>query len=88
MKLRILFFLLLICLFFLSGSVLAFELYHSGRFYPGVRVWGVDVGGMRPAQAAVALELALALDEPSVTLRGPDRSWGVRPTDLGLRLDP
>jgi vancomycin resistance protein YoaR len=87
-KLRILFFLLLICLAFLSGSVLAFELYHSGRFYPGVRVWGEDVGGMRPAQAAVALERALALDEPSVTLRGPDRSWGVRPADLGLHLDP
>jgi vancomycin resistance protein YoaR len=88
MKLRILFVLLCILLLFLLGSVLAFELYHAERIYPGVRVWGVDVGGMRPEQAAAVLERDLRLDEPLVTLRGPDRSWGVRLTDLGLRLDP
>lgn len=69
-------------------SVAAFELYHADRIYPGVRVWGVDVGGMRPQEAVAALEHRLGLDAPLVKLRGPDRSWGVRPTDLGLRLDP
>jgi vancomycin resistance protein YoaR len=53
-----------------------------------VRVWDVDVGGMHPEEAALALEHGLGLDEPLVTLRGPDRSWGVRPADLGLRIDP
>ena len=88
MRLRILLALFCIGLFFLVGSVLGFELYHAGRIYPGVRVWGADVGGMRPQRAAAALERDLGLGEPILTLRGPDRSWGIRPADLGLRLDP
>jgi len=71
----------------LFGSVLAFELYHADRIYPGVRVQGVDVGGMQPDEAGVALTGGLGLNAPLVTLRGPDRSWDVSPTDLGLRLD-
>ena len=72
----------------LLGSVLVFELYHANRIYPGVRVWGVDVGGMRTEEASTALTDGLGLDVPLVTLRGPDRSWDVRLTDLGLWLDP
>ena len=72
----------------LLGSVLAFEWYHAERIYPGVSVWDVHVGGMRPEEAAAALEDGLGLGEPLVTLRGPDRSWAVRPTDLGVRLNP
>jgi len=72
----------------LPGSVLAFESYHADRIYPGVKVWGVDVGGMRPEEAVLALEEGLGLDVPLVTLRGPDRPWHVRPADLGLKLDP
>ena len=91
MKLRALLVLLgilLVLLVSLLGSVLAFELFYADRIYPGVQVWDVDVGGMRLQEAAVTLEHDLGLGEPLVTLRGPDRSWGVRPTDLGLRLDP
>jgi len=79
---------LALALLVLVGSVLAFELYYANRIYPGVRVWGVDVGGIRPGEAATLLERRLGLDVPLVTLRGPGRSWGVRPADLGLRLDP
>ena len=78
----------IILLILLPCSVLTFELYHAGRIYPGVWVWSVDVGGMRLEEAAAALEDGLGLNAPLVTLRGPDRSWSVRPTDLGLRLDP
>ncbi|MFQ6101771.1 MAG: VanW family protein [Anaerolineae bacterium] len=88
MIVRLLRFLLCAILILLLGSVAAFQLYHAERIYPGVHVWGVDVGGMRPEEAATALEHRLGLDTPLVTLRGPDRSWAVRPTDLGLRLDP
>jgi len=87
MKVRLLVF-LCILLVFLLGSVLAFELYHADRIYPGVWVWGLDVGGMRLEEAAAVLEDGLGLEAPLVTLLGPDRSWGVRPADLGLRLDP
>jgi vancomycin resistance protein YoaR len=79
---------LILILILLLGSVAVFERYYADRIYPGVWVWGVDVGGMRPGEATSALEHGLGLDEPLVTLRGPDRSWGVRLTDLGLRLEP
>ncbi|MDY6874967.1 MAG: VanW family protein [Chloroflexota bacterium] len=84
---RVLRFLLGIILIFLLGSVLTFELYYADRIYPGVWVWDVDVGGKRPEEADAALEDGLGLNVPLVTLRGPDRSWSVRPTDVGLRLD-
>ena len=74
-------------LFLLLGSVAAFELYHADRVYPGVWVWIVDVGGMRIEVAVAALEDSLGLGEPLVTLHGPERSWPLRPTDLGLWLD-
>ena len=79
---------LCVILLLLLGSVAAFELYYAGRVYPVVGVWGVDVGGKRPDEAAAALEEGLGLDAPLVTLHGPDHSWGVRPADLGLRFDP
>jgi vancomycin resistance protein YoaR len=72
----------------LVGSLAAFEVYYAERIYPGVRVWGVDVGGMRPDEATAALEQRLGLDAPLVTLRGPESAWQARPVDLGLRLDP
>lgn len=88
MRLGVLFLLLFVLLSFLFGSVLVFEWYYAGRIYPGVWVWGVDVGGMRPEEAAPALEQGLGLDQRLLTLRGPDRTWSARPVDLGLRLNP
>ena len=85
---RILFVLLGVILILLLGSVWAFGLYHADRIYPGASVWGVDVGGMRPEEAVAALENGLGINAPMVTLYGPDRSWSVRPTDLGLWFDP
>jgi vancomycin resistance protein YoaR len=77
----------LILVLILTASVLVFELYHGDRVYAGVWVWDVDIGGMRPDEAAALIEDSLGFNEPLVTLRGPDRSWGARPTDLGVRLD-
>jgi vancomycin resistance protein YoaR len=87
MKARILGILLLVFTTLLLGSVLAFELHHAERIYPGVWVWGTDVGGMRPEEAAAALKENLEINMLLVTLRGPDRSWGVRPADLGVQID-
>ena len=88
MKIRLLCVFLCSFLILLFGSVLAFELYYAKRIYPGVWVWTVGVGGKRPEEAAAVLEDGLGLNAPLVYLRSPDRSWGVRPTDLGLRLNP
>ncbi|MGD1996121.1 MAG: VanW family protein [Anaerolineae bacterium] len=68
-------------------SVLAFELYLGNRIYPGVQVWGVPLGGKGLDEAAEALDSHLtALQQPVLILRGPERSWQIRPADLGLRL--
>jgi vancomycin resistance protein YoaR len=72
----------------LVGSLLTFELYYAERIYPGVHVWNVDVGGMRPAEAASSLPAGLGLDDPLITLHGAGHTWSVRATDLGLRLAP
>ena len=72
----------------LFGSVLAFEAYHADRIYPGVWVWDVDVGGLRPEQAATRLERGLGLDAPLVTMRGTGQVWAARPSDVGFRIDP
>jgi vancomycin resistance protein YoaR len=77
---------LFVLILFLCGSVLAFELHQAERIYPGVWVWGIDVGELTLEEAAAALENNLKLDSIQVTLRGPDRSWGIRPSDLGIRL--
>lgn len=87
MRVKGLLFLLSVVLVLLLGPVLGFELYYADRFYPGVWVWGVDVGGMRLEEAATALENGLDLNAPLVTLRGPNQAWTVRLTDLGVRID-
>jgi vancomycin resistance protein YoaR len=88
MKARFLLFVLLCALLAsLPCSVLAFEWYHAERIYPGISVRGVDVGGLRLEEAILALEEGVGLSAPTIKLYGPDRSWSVRPADLGLRLD-
>ncbi len=79
--------LLLILVVLVIGSVAAFEVVHANRIYPGVSVWGIEVGGMVPERAAARLENNSTLHEPLITLSGPDGSWDVRPADLGLRLE-
>lgn len=61
----------------------------ADRIYPGVRVWGVHLGGLRRDEAIARLAEALdrELAQPTVILQGPDRSWPVRPADLGLQLE-
>jgi vancomycin resistance protein YoaR len=76
----------LILAILLVTSVAAFEAVHANRIYPGISVWGTRVGGMMPERAAAKLENNSRLDEPLITLSGPDRSWNVRPSNLGLEL--
>ncbi len=88
MKARVLFLILLVLSILLVGSVLGFEARYAHRIYPGVSIWGTDVGGMRPERAAAKLEAPLALREPLIRLQGPERAWDVSPYDLGLRVEP
>ena len=71
----------------LLGSVLGFEFYYADRIYPGVSVWGVDVGGMRPGEAAPNLEERITLDALQVAFEGAGLQQPAGFTDLGLRLN-
>ncbi|RLC67067.1 MAG: hypothetical protein DRI48_03245 [Chloroflexi bacterium] len=62
---------------------------HNGRIYPGVSVYGVDLGGLTVDEAAAALQSELP--DPtalSLTLRDGERTWSRSWADLGLHLDP
>ena len=69
-------------------ALVVFEASYVGKIFPGVQMWGLDLGGMRPDQAALALEAHFPYaDQPMITLRDGDRTWSVRPVELGLQLD-
>ncbi len=82
--------LLLLALFALTivagvvGGGLLFA-YSRGRILPGVSALGVPLGGQTPAEAAAAL--SARWDEQAVTLSDGQRSWPLRPGELGMSLD-
>ena len=58
------------------------------RLAEGVRIAGVDVGGMTPAQARALLQRrAQALETVPVTFFAGDREWKITPHRLGVEAD-
>ena len=80
--------LIVICiLVVLCGLVWGLGAYLSDRIYFGVQVWDTSLGGMRLEEASAALQDGPpVLYEPVITLRDPNHSWEVRPSDLGITL--
>jgi vancomycin resistance protein YoaR len=78
---------LCVFLFLLVFSLIAFEVGYTGKIYPGVRVLGFDLGGFRPDVESLRLNHRLGLDKPAVALRGPEDTWHLKPSDLGMVLD-
>ena len=65
-----------------------FELNYQGRIYPGVRAWGVDLAGLTPTEAALALSSAFTYPaSPAFTLHDGARTWTATPAELGLTFD-
>lgn len=62
--------------------------YHN-RAFPGVRLQGIDLSGMRPEEIfAIAQLQAEYYRLPAITLRADDRQFVFRPADFGIGLDP
>ena len=60
----------------------------AARIAEGVSIAGVDVSGMTPAQARVALERRAAVVEATpVAFTAGDRAWQLTPRQLGLTVD-
>ncbi len=66
----------------------AYSQHYAGHIYPGVSVYGVDLGGLTVDEAAAALQSALP--NPAtlpLTLRDGEHIWSRSWADLELRLD-
>jgi lipoprotein-anchoring transpeptidase ErfK/SrfK len=73
------------------GLALASRAYHrryEGRIYPGVSVYGVNLGGLTVEEATARLQTAFP--DPTtllVTLRDGERTWSRSWADLGIHPD-
>ena len=73
----------------LIALVIGFDLYHAGRIYPGVSVAGVDLSGLRPAEAEALLAGRLNYSKQGrILFKEGENMWAARPEELGLYLDP
>jgi vancomycin resistance protein YoaR len=60
----------------------------AAKLAPGVQIAGVDVGGLTPRQArALLARRATALANTPVVFRAANRSWKIRPSQLGVTID-
>ena len=60
----------------LTGVAIAYDRQHAERIFPGVTINGLDVGGMTPPEAEIALEHALPDPQAEgITVRAADQIW-------------
>jgi vancomycin resistance protein YoaR len=65
------------------------QIWYAGRIFPGVRVAGVEMGGLQQQEAAQRITAAVSYPQQGkILLRDGDRIWIATPADLGLYLDP
>jgi len=84
-----------VALFLVLISLLGFgyERYYRGQIFPGVSVAGLDLSGMQPVEAAVAIARHISYPETGtivfqdVSSEGGNRVWQVKPSELGLSLN-
>jgi len=80
-----------LCLFFIAILLLTagYQLWFSGKIFPGVRVGGIDLGGLDEVRALSRLAQEFAYPaEGKILLVDGDRQFLFTPAELGLVLDP
>ncbi|MBE0699136.1 MAG: VanW family protein [Anaerolineaceae bacterium] len=78
-------------IFFLSLFIfiIGTQGWYAGRIFPGVRVAGIDVGGISPQDAAKRIAEGVTFpDQGKILIRDGQRIWVATPAQLGLFLDP
>lgn len=71
-----------------SLTVRIYEWRYQDRIYPGVTVWGLDLGGLGLHEAMTLLDHQFnPYQGEQLTLRHDGQSWQVSPSDLGVSLD-
>jgi vancomycin resistance protein YoaR len=70
---------------FIAGT----QVWFAGRIFPGVKVAGVDVGGLRTQDAAQKVAASVTFPQQGkIVLRDGERIWMATPAQLGLLVDP
>lgn len=72
-----------------AALIAGFQALYIGRIFPGVQVYGIDVGGLSPVKAAAVLSERLTFPQTGhILLVDGERSWNYSPVVMGLFLDP
>lgn len=67
---------------------LGYNLMYAGRIFPGISIAGVDISGMKPADAALKLSTTLTYPySGKVVFRDAKGVWISSPYQLGMALD-
>ena len=86
--LRIFFIGLVLFMLAIAMTLVGFEIWYTGRVYPGVSVSGVDVSGLKPAAAASKINATLNFSQSGrIILRDGQQSWLASPADLGYAFN-
>ena len=71
------------------GLMTFFQLSYAGRVFPGVKLSGTDLSGMRPEQVfAAANAQSVYFRSQALTLKVGESKFVYRPADFGVGLDP
>lgn len=69
--------------------IIGTQIWYAGRIFPGVRVAGVDVGGISPQEATQRIATSVSFpDQGKIVIRDGQKVWIATPAQLGLFLDP
>jgi len=73
---------------FLALALVTYQYRHMDRIYPGVSVFGTELGGLTLAEAEIVLQQRFQNYQPvQLTLRYGERTWAVLPPEVGVSLD-
>ncbi len=82
-------FLLLVCagVCMLALWIGIYQIDYFERIYPGVTVWGVDLGGLDKIEATERLSKHMVfLQKETIVLRDLDKTWSFTPGQLGMSV--
>ncbi|HID61826.1 MAG TPA: hypothetical protein EYP49_03630, partial [Anaerolineae bacterium] len=72
----------------LALALVTYEYLYMDRIYPGVSVFGTELGGLTLAEAEFVLQQGFQDYQPiKLTLRYGERTWAVSPSEVGVSLD-
>lgn len=72
----------------LALALVTYEYLYMDRIYPGVSVFGTELGGLTLAEAEIVLQQRFQDYQPvKLTLRYGERTWAVSPQEVGVSLD-